>query len=101
MGERANGAKFDRDERHIVHFTGFAHGATHYVELVYPTLAVGLARETGLPLAQVLSWSFAGYLLFGLGALPAGYAADHWGAHYLGDRAAHDGVGRRGRPQAG
>jgi MFS family permease len=71
---------FDRDERRIIHFTGFAHAATHYVELVYPTLAVGLALETGRPVEQVLSWSFVGYLLFGLGALPAGIAADRFGA---------------------
>jgi MFS family permease len=71
---------FTANERRIVHFTGFGHAATHYVELVYPTLAVALAAETGLPLADVLSWSFAGYLLFGLGALPAGFAADRFGA---------------------
>lgn len=71
---------FTANERRIVHFTGFGHAATHYVELVYPTLAVALAAETGLPLADVLSWSFAGYLLFGLGALPAGLAADRFGA---------------------
>ena len=80
MATGAKGASFDEDERRIVHFTGFAHGATHYVELVYPTLAIVLARETGIPLERVLSWSFASYLLFGLGALPAGYAADRWGA---------------------
>ena len=73
-------ATFSANERRIVHFTGFGHAATHYVELVYPTLAVGLAAETGLPLTEVLAWSFAGYLLFGLGALPAGIVADHFGA---------------------
>ena len=73
-------SSFSQNERRIVHLTGFGHAATHYVELVYPTLAVGLAAETGLPVTEVLAWSFAGYLLFGLGALPAGIAADHWGA---------------------
>ena len=53
-------ASFNANERKIVHFTGFGHAATHYVELVYPTLAVGLAAETGLPLTEVLAWSFAG-----------------------------------------
>lgn len=71
---------FDANETRIVHFTGLAHAATHYVELVYPTLAVGLAAETGLAPEVVLSWSFGGYLLFGLGALPAGLAADRFGA---------------------
>jgi len=75
-GKRA----FGSNELRIVHFTGFAHAATHYVELAYPTLAVGLAMETGIPLEVVLSWSFGGYLLFGLGALPAGLAADRFGA---------------------
>lgn len=60
--------------------TGLAHAATHFAELVYPTLAVVLAAETGLPLDRVLGWSFAGYLLFGLGALPAGLLADRIGA---------------------
>jgi len=80
MGPGSGSAPFSPDERRIVHFTGFGHAATHYVELVYPTLAVALAAETGVPLADVLSWSFASYLLFGLGALPAGLAADRFGA---------------------
>ena len=72
---------FDSNERRIVHFTGFAHAATHYVELIYPTLAVGLVAQTpgGPSLEEALSWSFGGYLLFGLGALPAGFAADRLG----------------------
>jgi MFS family permease len=76
---RARGP-FSPDERRIVHFTGFAHAATHYVELVYPTLAVGLALESGIALERVLSWSFGAYLMLGLGALPAGFAADRYGS---------------------
>lgn len=74
---------FDPAERRIVAFTGVAHAATHAAELVYPTLAVALVAETGLPLERVLGWSFAGYLLFGLGALPAGVLADRFGARRL------------------
>jgi MFS family permease len=80
MEERSGPAPFTPDETRIVHFTGFAHAATHYMELIYPTLAVGLAAETGLPVERVLSWSFAGYVLLGAGALPAGLAADRWGS---------------------
>jgi FSR family fosmidomycin resistance protein-like MFS transporter len=67
-------------ERNVLLVTGIAHAATHFAELVYPTLAVVLAADTGLPLDHVLGWSFTGYLLFGLGALPAGLLADHVGA---------------------
>jgi MFS transporter, FSR family, fosmidomycin resistance protein len=70
-------------ERNVLLVTGVAHAATHFAELTYPTLAVVLAHETGTPLPQVLGWSFAGYLLFGLGALPAGLLADHFGARRM------------------
>jgi len=69
-----------RTERNVLVVTGVAHAATHFAELMFPTLAVVVAREQGLPLDIVLGWSFAGYLLFGLGALPGGYLADHVGA---------------------
>ena len=75
-------AAFAPAERRIVHFTGFAHAVTHYAELTYPTLAVGLAAETGTPLEVALSWSFASYLLFGLGALTDGQATPK-DAYYL------------------
>jgi len=80
--DQAEGIReFDSNEKRIVHFTGFAHAATHYVELIYPTLAVGLVAQTpGVDsIEEALSWSFGGYLLFGLGALPAGMAADRLG----------------------
>ena len=80
MQATAPSPTFTPDERRIVHFTGFAHAATHFVELVYPTLALTIAADTGLPLADVLAWSFTGYLLFGLGSLPAGVAADRFGS---------------------
>ncbi|HZP40843.1 MAG TPA: MFS transporter [Candidatus Binatia bacterium] len=76
-------ARFSASERHVLALTGVAHAATHFAELVYPTLAVVLARDTGIPLEHVLGWSFAGYLLFGLGALPAGYLADRLGERRL------------------
>jgi MFS family permease len=71
---------FDRNQRQVLRFTGVAHAATHYSELMFPTLAVQIAAETQLALELVLSWSFLGYLLFGLGALPAGLLADRIGS---------------------
>ncbi len=71
--------RFSEDEKQILLFTGVAHALTHYVELAYPTLAVILAAETGLPVERVLGWSLIGYALFGFGALPAGILADRFG----------------------
>lgn len=66
----------ERNERNVLLLTGVGHFSTHFFELMFPTLAVVLARDTGVPLEQVLGWSFAGYLAFGLGALPIGLLAD-------------------------
>jgi len=80
MAGSARAPRFSSSEKQILLFTGCAHALTHFVELTYPTLAVVLAAEAGLPLEQVLGWSLGGYLLFGLGALPAGLAADRLGS---------------------
>lgn len=71
------------NERNVVLLTGAGHFSTHFFELMYPTLAVSLAKETGIPIAEVLGWSFLGYLLFGLGALPFGLLGDRVGARIL------------------
>jgi MFS family permease len=71
------------NERNVVLLTGAGHFSTHFFELMYPTLAVSLAQETGIPIAEVLGWSFLGYLLFGLGALPFGLLGDRVGARLL------------------
>lgn len=76
-------ARFSRNEINVLVFTGVAHSATHFAELLYPTLAVVIAAETGIALERVLAWSFPGYLLFGMGALPGGYLADRFGCRRL------------------
>lgn len=72
--------RFDREERQILLFTGVAHALTHYAELSYPALAVVIAADSGIPAAEVLSWSLAGYALFGFAAIPVGLIADRFGA---------------------
>jgi MFS transporter, FSR family, fosmidomycin resistance protein len=73
-------AGFPNQERNVMLLAGVGHFATHFFELMFPTLAVTVARELRLPLTEVLGWSFGCYLLFGLGALPAGFLADRFGA---------------------
>jgi len=72
-----------RNERNVLLLTGVGHFTTHFFELMFPTLAVALARQSELPLDDVLTWSFAGYLLFGLGGLPFGMLADRIGSRLL------------------
>jgi MFS family permease len=69
-----------RNERNVLLLAGVGHFATHFFELMFPTLAVVIASELELPFAEVLGWSLAGYVLFGLGALPWGVLADRFGA---------------------
>lgn len=72
-----------RNERNVLILTGIGHFATRFFELMFPTLAVSLAAQSGASLEQVLGWSFLGYLLFGLGALPAGLLADRVGSRLM------------------
>lgn len=63
-------------ERNILVVTSTAHYLAHLSILVFPSLALTLRTTFGLPLEQVLALSFWMYLLFGLGALPAGILTD-------------------------
>jgi len=51
--------------------------------LVFPAVVLPLTARLNLPLAEVLGISFWMYLLFGITALPWGFAADHIGAKTL------------------
>jgi MFS family permease len=66
-------------ERNGLLLTGVGNFTSHFFELMFPTLAVALARQSQVPLDEVLGWSFFGYLAFGLGALPLAVAGDRFG----------------------
>ena len=68
------------NERNVLLLTGVGHVATRFFELMFPTLAVALARQQHVAIDEVLSWSFLGYLAFALGALPMAFAGDRVGA---------------------
>ncbi|MEO8605196.1 MAG: MFS transporter, partial [bacterium] len=68
-----------RNERNVLLLTGVGHFTTHFFELMFPTLAVALARQSEIPFDVVLGWSFVGYLMFGLAAVPAGLLAERMG----------------------
>jgi MFS family permease len=72
-----------RNERNVLLLTGVGHFTTHFFELMFPTLAVALARQSDISIDVVFGWSFFGYLLFGLTALPAGLLANRIGGRLL------------------
>ena len=72
-----------RNTRNALILAGVGHFSAHFFELLFPTLAVILVGQTRMPLDVVLGWSFLGYLLFGLGTLPAGLLADRVSARLL------------------
>jgi len=72
-----------RNERRVLAATCLAHGMTHLYMLVFPALVTPLRAELGLGLAEALELAFLGYLLYGLGSLPAGLIADRWQARWM------------------
>ena len=76
-------ASFSPNERRTLALTAVGHFGAHFAMLAYPTAAVAIAREESLPLGLVLGWSFLGYLIFGLGALPVGFLTDHMRARWV------------------
>ncbi len=70
-------------EKNILLVTAVAHFLSHFYMLVFPSLALVLKDEFGLPFDQVLGLSFWMYLLYGLGALPAGLLTDLWRPRWM------------------
>jgi MFS transporter, FSR family, fosmidomycin resistance protein len=64
--------------RVAIGFANATHYLTHLFMLLYPTAVLGLEREFHLPYGELLSLSLGGFILFGAGALPAGWLADKW-----------------------
>jgi MFS transporter, FSR family, fosmidomycin resistance protein len=68
-----------RDANRILWLTGTGHASSHAWELIFPAVAVPMARDLGLPFEDTVSIGFILYLLFGLGAPVAGWASDRLG----------------------
>ena len=70
----------DRSARLSLGFSCVGHSFSHLLTLLYPTVVLALEHEWGLPYDQLLALALAGSVLFGLGALPAGWLGDRWSA---------------------
>ncbi|BBK32145.1 MFS transporter [Stella humosa] len=71
------------NSRMVVGFSCVGHGISHLVMLLYPTVVLALEPAWGLSYGELLSLSLAGFVLFGAGALPAGWLGDRWSAERM------------------
>src|SRR5262249_24509179 len=61
-------------------FSSVGHFFAHLLMLLYPTVILALEGRWGMSYGELLSLSLGGFVLFGLGALPAGWLGDRWSA---------------------
>src|SRR5271167_1934856 len=59
-------------------FSSVGHFFAHLLMLLWPTVILVLERQWGMSYGDLLSLSLGGFVLFGLGALPAGWLGDRW-----------------------
>ncbi|GMQ89686.1 MAG: MFS transporter [Gammaproteobacteria bacterium] len=59
-------------------FANIGHSFSHLFMLLYPTVVLVLEREFGMSYGELLLLLTAGNVLFGVGALPAGWLGDRW-----------------------
>ena len=70
-------------EKRILLLTCPCHFLTHMFILVFPAVTMPIVSSLGMALEEVVRLSFLMYLMYGVGALPAGYLADRWQARKL------------------
>jgi len=70
-------------ERKIIMITCFGHFMSHFNMFFFTALLLPLASYYQTDLSDILGRSFWMYCLFGITALPWGFAADRWGARKL------------------
>ncbi len=61
-------------------FANVAHFQSHVMMLIYPTVVIALEATFDMPYGELLTLSFAGFVLYGVAALPAGWLGDRWSA---------------------
>jgi MFS transporter, FSR family, fosmidomycin resistance protein len=64
-------------------YINVGHMFAHLLMLIFPTAVLAMEGMWGMGYAQLLPLGFAGYLLFGIGSLPAGWLADRWSSGWL------------------
>ena len=65
-------------DRAAIVFSNTGHACTHMFTVLYATAVLHLPQVFGLPYGELLSLSSLGLVLYGVGALPAGWLGDRW-----------------------
>ena len=58
-------------KRRTIAFLNWAHGLDHFVLLIYPTVVLGLGAVYGRPYSELIAFSTAAFIAFGVFSLPA------------------------------
>ncbi|MGF1626338.1 MAG: MFS transporter, partial [Alphaproteobacteria bacterium] len=69
-----------RDRLTVLTFASIGHLFTHMMMLIYATVVLRLETAWQMDYGTLVTLASTGWLLFGLGALPAGWLADRWTA---------------------
>jgi MFS family permease len=67
----------------VLGFSSIGHFFAHLLMLLYPTVVLALEGQWGMSYGDLLSLSLVGFVLFGLGALPAGWLGDRWSDEWM------------------
>jgi len=65
-------------ERLALAFSNVGHSFSHLFMLLYPTVVLVLEHEFNMSYGELLALMTIGNVLFGVGALPAGWLGDRW-----------------------
>src|SRR5690242_6641438 len=69
--------------RLAVFFANAGHTLTHLLMLLYPTVVLALEGRFGLSYGELMLLALPGTILYGAGALPAGWLGDRWSAEHM------------------
>ncbi len=69
---------FANSARLSLAFSNIGHSFSHLFMLLYPTVVLALEREFAMSYGELLALLTVGNVLFGVGALPAGWLGDRW-----------------------
>jgi MFS transporter, FSR family, fosmidomycin resistance protein len=72
-----------RSARLALFFANAGHVTTHLLMLLYPTVVLALQKRFALSYGELMLLSLPGTVLYGAGALPAGFLGDRWSAERM------------------